>query len=497
MRITKDQEDLTTKAKKAQKEKMKNLIRKRVHAQEPAFRRGESLYIHGARGKDKAVFPCSTSRLLHRMKFPGFLVTALFLSVSAFSQDWYLSNPSGLALERSPSKITALHADWSVSVEQAEESVVPDILRPYYETGFSIELRVLYNQGKPVRRQWIFRSGSVTRLNASMPVEERQETDGKTSEAEQSAGDRPEDETGRAEAEVNQPEDETGRVEDEVNQPEDGTDSAEAEVNRPEDGTGRAEAEVNQLEDGTEQPEAEADRPKADRGEGRLPFIEIYSPEYLLTELFQIRASGERYSTRYRYSGGVLVGSETRLDGELLWSDEYRYTRNYKLRGVERRYAEKEVAEESAGLVQLRFPPRGLSFISPDSPYDYRLRTGALRDVFMTEAATVRYSTDGQGRVTYEEHFDKDGKQLASLTNEWSEERLLSVTWSSGGVSGKVEFDYTPDGENAAERNYRNGVLERKVTRDGNREIEELYRNGEPVLRAVWEDGRKITEERL
>lgn len=381
------------------------------------------------------------------MKFPGFFLTALLLCASAFSQEWYLSNPSGLALERSPSKITALHADWSVSVEQVEESAVPDMLRPYYETGFSIELRVLYERGKPVRRQWIFRSGSVTRLNASMPVEERRE---------------------------------------------DKTDSAEDEANQTEDGTGGA-------EDGTGQPEDKADQPEAKtaHGEGRLPFIELYSPEYLLTELFQIRASGERYSTRYRYSGGVLVGSETTLDGEPLWRDEYRYTRNYKLRGVERRYAEQEVTEESARLVQLRFPPRGFSFISPDSPYDYRLRTGALRDVFMTEAATVRYSTDGQGRVTHEEHLDKDGKQIASLANEWSEERLLSVTWSSGGVSGKVEFDYAPDGENEGERNYRNGVLERKVTKDGNREIEELYRNGAPILRAVWEDGRKITEERL
>ncbi|MDR2142831.1 MAG: hypothetical protein LBP29_00495 [Treponema sp.] len=382
------------------------------------------------------------------MKFPGFLLTMLLLGASAFSQDWYLSNPSGLALERRPSKMTALHAGWSVSIEQAEENAVPAILRPYYETDFSIELRVLYNRGKPVRRQWIFRSGSVIRLNASMPVED----------------------------EANQPEGETKQPEDETKQPEGGTE---------------------QPEDGTEQPEAETERQKAEHGEGRLPFIELYSPEYVLTELFQIRASGERYSTRYRYSGGVLVGSETRLDGELLWNDEYRYTRNYKLRGVERRYAEREVSEENAGFVQLRFPPRGLSFISPDSPYDYRLRTGALRDVFMTEAATVRYNTDGQGRVTYEEHLDKDGNQIASLTNEWSEERLLSVTWNSGGVSGKVEFDYNPDGENSGERNYRNDVLERKVTRNGNREIEELYRNGRPILRAVWEDGRKITEERL
>jgi hypothetical protein len=296
--------------------------------------------------------------------------------------------------------------------------------------------------------------------------------------------------------------------------PEGETDADEGGTEQPETGTGQQEGTAAQPEAGTGQRET-----GTARAEGRLPFIELYSPEYLLTELFQILASGERYSTRYRYSGGVLVASETRLDGELLWSDEYRYTRNYKLRGVERRYAEKKVpekepvedtgenaseesssgeaGEQSDSLVRLRFPPRGVSFISPESPYDYRLRTGALRDVFMTEAVTIRYNTDGQGRVIYEEHLDGDGKQTASLTNEWSAERLLSVTWNSGGVSGKVEFDYTQNGENGGERNYRNGVLERKITRDGNREIEELYRNGRPILRAVWEDGRKITEERL
>jgi hypothetical protein len=325
-----------------------------------------------------------------------------------------------------------------------------------------------------------------------MPAEESRETN--VTESETPAEKRPEGETGP----------EGGTDGDGTGQPENGE--------RPEDGTEQPGTGTGRQEAGAEQPEAGTGQREngTARAEGRLPFIELYSPEYLLTELFQILASGERYSTRYRYSGGVLVASETTLDGELLWSDEYRYTRNYKLRGVERRYVEKvsgkenssesfsvEAREQSDRLDRLRFPPRGASFISPESPYDYRLRTGALRDVFMTEAVTVRYNTDSQGRVIYEEHLDGDGKQTASLTNEWSGERLLSVTWSSGGVSGKVEFDYTQNGENGGERNYRNGVLERKITRDGKREIEELYRNGRPILRAVWEDGRKIAEERL
>jgi hypothetical protein len=37
--------------------------------------------------------------------------------------------------------------------------------------------------------------------------------------------------------------------------------------------------------------------------------------------------------------------------------------------------------------------------------------------------------------------------------------------------------------------------LERTVRRDGEQEIEELYMNGEVALRAVWIEGRKVSEE--
>jgi len=48
-----------------------------------------------------------------------------------------------------------------------------------------------------------------------------------------------------------------------------------------------------------------------------------------------------------------------------------------------------------------------------------------------------------------------------------------------------------------SEKNLKNGVLERVVLIDGETEIEELYMNNAVVLRAVWEDGRKISETRV
>jgi hypothetical protein len=47
------------------------------------------------------------------------------------------------------------------------------------------------------------------------------------------------------------------------------------------------------------------------------------------------------------------------------------------------------------------------------------------------------------------------------------------------------------------EKNYRNGMLEREVEVSGDEETETLYLRGEAVLRAVWQDGRKIEEKSL
>jgi len=59
------------------------------------------------------------------------------------------------------------------------------------------------------------------------------------------------------------------------------------------------------------------------------------------------------------------------------------------------------------------------------------------------------------------------------------------------------EYDYDGSGNRIAQRDYRNGVMERHIVIDGDNETEELYLNGIVVLRAYWENGRKISEERV
>jgi hypothetical protein len=71
------------------------------------------------------------------------------------------------------------------------------------------------------------------------------------------------------------------------------------------------------------------------------------------------------------------------------------------------------------------------------------------------------------------------------------------VHWKSGDDERLTEYEYDSAGDRMLERNFNRGILERTVRSTGNRDIEELYMNGRIVLRAVWEDGRKISEERI
>jgi hypothetical protein len=109
--------------------------------------------------------------------------------------------------------------------------------------------------------------------------------------------------------------------------------------------------------------------------------------------------------------------------------------------------------------------------------------------------AAVEFTTDERGRILTETRRDEEGEVLGTLTNVWTGERLSSVSWETGQEIRRIEFEYDPDGNRTGEKNFRDGVLERSVSSEGNRDVEELYLNGRPVLRAVWEDGRKVSEE--
>jgi hypothetical protein len=382
--------------------------------------------------------------------FPVFLLLIFspFPSWGQKKSEWYLSNAGGMAVEKAASRLAALRSPYCLLVEEGSFRDVPDLLRPYYRAPWIVELRVLYKEGKESRRQWLFRNGTVNRLVAVFT-----RTAGEGGD-EEGAGE------GAAAA---------------------GGESA-----------GETGGETGGGEAGKEAPP--------------LGFIEIYGERGLIVRERQFLEDGEMtIDYAYRNAGGreVLIRADARRrplespegEGEPLYTDYYRYTRSYSLRRIERVFP--EGGEKAAALV--RFPRRSLDseketgFVSPVSVYGSRF----LEDLQADSLQQISYTTDDRGRILTETWKDGEGNITGELRNTWSGGRLSRIEWSAGGERRAAEYDYNDEGDRFEERNYRSGVLERIVRIQGDREEEELYMNGEPILRALWEGGKKIREEQV
>ncbi|MDR3138280.1 MAG: hypothetical protein LBT95_01265 [Treponema sp.] len=382
----------------------------------------------------------------------------LFLSAGGFAaaeEVWYFSNAAGMTLDRSLSRAAALRNKYALSAGDKTPAELPDYLAEYYDPAFTIELRTLYEDGAESRRQWVFKdSRGVTRLVSSGDF------------AAESAGE-----------EAPPP----GEVpEDAAEPPPDAADGTEAsgEEKIPE-----------------EEPEQEA--PSF--------FIEIYDENNLIIEEHQFSGGETEYITGYFYNGMVLVRAETRQKirdsegegyiNEALTTDYYRYSRSQSLRAVERIYHQS--SSETEDKVRLSFPHMILDaasnkdFVSPGTAYG----SDFLQDVLTRTGGQVVYTTDERGRILAETTLDKEGKVVGEIRNTWAGDRLTAVDWISEGDERHSEYDYDEEGDRIAERNYRNGVLERVIRRENGRETEELFMNGTVILRAIWEDGRKVSEE--
>lgn len=374
--------------------------------------------------------------------------------------DWYRSNAAGMILEGIPSRIAALRNPYSLSVEFMAARDLPEPLQAYYRSSYRIELHTLYEEGEESRRQWIFRNeqGKTMLVSSltSIPVTEPDEA-----------------------------------------------------------------GEPNPVSE--EQP-AEA-APEKPRFTGFIEIYDFLNGSSLLIEEHHLAEEGTETITTYFYRQQLLVRAETRLktpapiEGEkeeedefpgtlgekieLVLSDYYRYSRSHALRAVERVYHQ-EVSMDT-GLTRLPFPHLGLqeaveeqkkAFVSPSTAYGSEF----MQDLSLEAAHAgdrVVYTTDERGRIVTEILQDEAGTILKETHNTWNRDRLTSVDWKTGEEERRIEYTYDEAGDRILERNYLNGVLERLVRRDTGQEIEELYMNGSLVLRAIWEDGRKISEERV
>ncbi|MDR0472094.1 MAG: hypothetical protein LBH43_00220 [Treponema sp.] len=350
---------------------------------------------------------------------------------------WYRSNKSGLAMERLFSRLAALRGEYALRVRNISLREMPELLRSYYNAAYLIEERILYEKGEEVRRQWIFRDQrGATRLNASFTQ---------------------------------------------------GFFSSWNKYN-------------------------EEDEPDAkDSGKSRSGFIEIYNQDRYITEERIFARDGSESLIQFYYSNNILIRAEMRLwfdppesdeempggDFVLQAVDYYRYTRSSSLRAVERVYH--TAVPEDKNRFRVSFPALNMRN-TPAIDFDRQhasYNVGSQEDLGILQGDKVTYITDSRVRVLREIHRDEEDNIIAEVENTWKEDRLAVVRITAEGKERVFEFDYDSEGKRIMERNYNNGILERTVRSQENRDIEELYMNGAAVLRAVWEDGKKISEERI
>ena len=389
---------------------------------------------------------------------------------------WYRSNSSGMALELIPSRLGALRNEYSLSVETISQGlprVIPAVIRQYYNGSYRVELQLLYENGKEIRRQWIFRDSRGRSLLAAS---------GSTSFFDEN-------------------------YTSASNSSNEGSDNAE--------------------------PEGLDEKPEEVKRSG---FIELRNNEGLVTREYQFDEDLAEWDFRYFYRDGILLRAETwfkeapppppppppllALDEEALdelednaapielpqqaerkepvfalaFNDYYRYTRSGSLRALDR-----TIYEGAGERIRIGFPRLGPGITSDEEIITHAgVYTAAFfMGVSAPEGVTITYSFDPRGRVLGEIWRDENGKILGELKNTWSGERLQSVSWNEENEVRIIEYEYDRAGNPVTEHNYRNGTLERTVTFEDEREIEEIYMNGRLILRAYWENGLKIMEERV
>ena len=381
--------------------------------------------------------PASLKRLSCPLFFIVLFAAGNFLSAQDSSSGdirWYRSNSSGMTLEMIPSRLAALRNEYSLSVRSAQYREVPELLLPYYNNSYSTELRFLYNEGEVSRRQWIFRDeAGTTRVSAS-------------------------------------------------------------------GGGGRFAARNSgalSLREGGE-----------DSNSG---VIEIRNSAGNVTREIQFEDDLSEWHYRYNYMDGVLLSAdiwfkpappgETGEDPAgitpvfaLAYTDNYRYSRSGSLRAIDR-----TLHEAAAEQQRIAFPRLGPGAPSADDElitHGSAYTSGYFIGNENPEGSAITYTFDSRGRVLGEIWRDETGVVVGELTNTWSGDRLLSVLWKTEDEDTLIEYEYDAKGDRIVERNFSHGILERSVSNQDGTEIEDIFINGVLMLRAYWENGQKIREER-
>ena len=396
---------------------------------------------------------------------------------------WFRSNAGGMTLEEIPSRLAALRNEYALSIDFADPAELPEILLSHYLEQYYIEVRILYENGTESRRQWIFRDENGNNRLVAVINEIQADEDAAAADAVESED-----------------------YSDELLISEIDEDNPDAILVSEEDEDNTVDVLISEE---NEDNEAEDNQTVISLNEDREPhrsisgFIEVYNEKNLLTLDRLFYEDGEERDTEYFYRSDTLVRAETIArtfeDGNetavKLYTDTYRYNRSNSMRSLERIYHENLDNE----AVRLSFPNRVLDAAAEKNFINDQLYLGPeFFGSFSVEAGQrTIMTTDDRGRVLTQSLLDEEDNVIWMIQNTWSGERVVSSVKTQGDDELRNEYEYSDGGDRIVERNYNNGILERQVLTVDGRETEELFIRGVVALRAIWEDGRKISEERI
>jgi len=397
---------------------------------------------------------------------------------------WFRSNAGGMALEEIPSRLGALRNQYAMVIDYVAPDDLDPRLTPFSKDEYIIEIRILYKDRKETRKQWLLRDESGnTRVNAVFRAIQ--------DEAEAV----PADAGAEASSEAALSDGASYSAEDVYS-----AEGAYSEEDAISDGAAYS-AEDAASDETAYSTEAAPSRSRASETKTPAGFIEVYNENGQISMDYSLFEDGSEILTAYFYNGSALIRAETKardsdsVEYRKTHTDNYRYNRSYSLRSVER------VFHEAPGLepVRIVFPGRVL-----DAAYEKDFIKEKLTIVsdfigshLVDDGYRMVYDTDSRGRVLGETLYDGDNEVVWRIKNTWIGDRIASILKIEGEEEKLTEYDYDSSGNRIAQRDMRNGVLERQVLIDGAKETEELYMNGVMVLKALWEDGRKISEERV
>jgi hypothetical protein len=414
-----------------------------------------------------------------------------FLYAAAGEVEWYISNPAGMALERAM-PLRALREKNALAVRDVPPEEVPSEIRKYYSAPWRISCSILYEDGKRVKTQWVFRDQMQTALfvaaisdNGSgfiewyddqglLVEEQRLDSDGSGYFISYSYNDNIllKAEGHLVEAIPNESDAASEALPDDIDELVPGIAAAAGGL-VGEDGLPLIESDMTAI-------------PIVGELLGGTP---VKAPEETVTSAADMARNPEGPVPIPEFFVAI-----TGREGGPLWTDSYRYTRSKGLRSIERIFHSEDKPPEL-----LRFPrfvPNGemdVNFV--DIPVGYA--SIFLSDITASNPPKIDYTFDNKRRVVTETFREEDDTVIGELKNIWANDHLESVTWSAPDEERRVEYHYNDSGELMSEKNYLNGALEREVERDGDSEIETLYKDGKAILQAVWVDGRKMSEKRV